>query len=432
MPDRSSITRRTLLQSALFLPTLRRSSSLLAGSVTGGVVSAAADVLTAVPFTSVEVHDEFWAPRMEVNRRVSIWHCFERMRGNEPFGVSKLIEAAAYMLALRRDAELETYVDGRIDAMVAALKPRLADPDLAVRVPGHFLEAAVAYARATGKRAMLDAALTDTRIIDAAFGPGRKTYISEHEGQKIGLIALARDSGDERLWRLAAFLLEARGKPDYPRRGTYAADRTYAQDHAAVVDQREAVGHCVRATFLYIALTDLAAHTGDPRYARAADAIWQDVVFRKMYLTGGIGSIRFHEQFGAAYELPNLSAWGETCGVRAPEPERVGRDVRGLRQRGVEPAPVPAPRRGPLSRRHGARALQRVRRRRVPAGRPVLLPDAAQVLRRLRTVRVDQHALLSTERGAVDRIDWRLLLRAGAPGDLREPVRGQPRVDPAR
>jgi hypothetical protein len=306
MPDPHQFSRRNLLQSALFLPALRR-ASLAFGP------DAAAAALTPVPFTSVELQDEFWAPRMEVNRRVSIWHCFERMRGNEAFGVSKLIEAAAYMLALRRDPELEAYVDNRIDAMVTALKPRLADPDLAVRVPGHFLEAAVAYARVTGKRTMLDAALSDARIIDAAFGPGRKTYISEHEGQKIGLIALARDTGDESIWRLAAFLLEARGTPDYPRRGTYAADRTYAQDHAPVVDQREAVGHCVRATFLYIALTDLAAHTGDARYRAAADAIWQDVVFRKMYLTGGIGSIRFHEQFGAAYELPNLSAWGETC-----------------------------------------------------------------------------------------------------------------------
>jgi DUF1680 family protein len=305
MPDRHQFTRRALLQSAFFLPALRRLSF--------GFGPGAASVLTPVPFTSVDIRDEFWAPRMEVNRRVSIWHCFERMRGNDAFGVSKLIEAAACMLALRRDPELEAYVDARIETMVAALKPRLADPDLAVRVPGHFLEAAVAYARATGKRTMLDAALADARVIDSAFGPGRKTYISEHEGQKIGLIALARESGDERFWRLAAFLLEARGNPDYPRRGTYAADRTYAQDHAPVVEQRDAVGHCVRATFLYIALTDLAAHTGDQRYLRAADAIWEDVIFRKMYLTGGIGSIRFHEQFGAAYELPNLSAWGETC-----------------------------------------------------------------------------------------------------------------------
>ncbi|HEY3883740.1 MAG TPA: beta-L-arabinofuranosidase domain-containing protein, partial [Vicinamibacterales bacterium] len=301
------ITRRALLQSALLLPALR-----LPRFATAQIAGRAGD-RAAVPFNRVEIRDEFWAPRMDVNRRVSIWHCFDRMKGNDAFGVSKLIEAAAYMLTLQADPKLEAYVDGRIAAMVASLQPRLADPDLAVRVPGHFLEAAVAYARATGKPTMLDAAIADGRIIDANFGPGRKTYISEHEGQKIGLMALARETGDDRYWRLAQFFLDARGRSDYQRKGVYAADRTYAQDQAPVVDQRDAVGHCVRAMFLYIALTDLAAHTRDDRYRRAVDAIWQDVVFRKMYLTGGIGSIRFHEEFGAPHELPNLSAWSETC-----------------------------------------------------------------------------------------------------------------------
>jgi DUF1680 family protein len=307
MADQHAMTRRALLQSALFLPVLRHASLPALGD------ARASGGIRPVPLTSVSIRDAFWAPRMDANRRVSIWHCFDRMQGNDAFGVSKLIEAAAYMLALEPDPRLEAYVDGRIAAMVSALQSRLAAPDSAVRVPGHFLEAAVAYARVTGKRTMLDAALADGRIIDANFGPGRKTYVSEHEGQKIGLIALARETGDERYWRLAQFFLDARGRDGYPRRGVYATDRTYAQDQAPVVDQREAVGHCVRATFLYIALTDIAAHTGDERYRRAADAIWEDVVFRKMYLTGGIGSIRFHEQFGAPYELPNLSSWNETC-----------------------------------------------------------------------------------------------------------------------
>ena len=114
-------------------------------------------------------------------------------------------------------------------------------------------------------------------------------------------------------WQLAKFFLDQRGRDDYPRRGEYALDRTYAQDHAPVVKQTEAVGHCVRATFLYIALADLAALTGSGDYAQALRKIWEDATYRKMYVTGGIGSIRFHEQFGAPYELPNLSAWNETC-----------------------------------------------------------------------------------------------------------------------
>ncbi|HEX4566756.1 MAG TPA: beta-L-arabinofuranosidase domain-containing protein [Vicinamibacterales bacterium] len=307
MPDPHGITRRGLLQSLMFLPALPRP----AWAARSSVGSPAG--IRPLAFTDVDVHDEFWAPRMEVNRRVSIRHCFERMTGNDAFGVSKLIEAAAYMLALRPDPDLQGYVDQRIDAMVASITPRLGNPDLVVRIPGHFHEAAVAYARATGKRTMLNAAIADARAIDAQFGPGRRTYISEHEGQKIGLMALARETGDERYWDLARFFLDERGKPDYPRRGVYADDRTYAQDQARVIDQRGAVGHAVRATFLYIALTDLAAHTRDDRYVHAANAIWEDVVFRKMYLSGGIGSIRFHERFGAPYELPNLSAWGETC-----------------------------------------------------------------------------------------------------------------------
>lgn len=308
MPNDHGLTRRSLLLSGLMLPGIGMLRPW-ARAIGGGD----ADALVPVPFTQVQIQDEFWAPRMEVNRNVSIWHCFERMPGNDPFGVSKLIEAAAYMLALRPDPRLETYVDGRIAAMLAAVRPRFTDPDRAVRLPGHFLEAAVAYAAVTGKRSMLDAALDDARVIDANFGPGRKTYISEHEGQKIGLIALYRATGDDRYLHLANFFLDARGQSGYPRKGVYDTDRTYAQDQAPVVDQREAVGHCVRATFLYIALTDIAALTGDARYRQAVDAIWEDAVFRKMYVTGGIGSIRFHEQFGAPHELPNLSAWSETC-----------------------------------------------------------------------------------------------------------------------
>ena len=151
-----------------------------------------------VPLTQVDILDDFWAPRMEVNRNVSIWHCFKKMEEFEDFGSPKLIEGAAYMLAKRSDPKLEGYVDQVIDKLVTQLSPRLTDPDKAVRVSGHFLEAAVAYYAVTGKRKMLDAALEDAKVIDANFGPGKRDYISEHEGQKIGLLELYRQTGHEK------------------------------------------------------------------------------------------------------------------------------------------------------------------------------------------------------------------------------------------
>ena len=303
------VTRRSLLFSTCCLvPGIRVLNALDAPAMT-----ARDYTVKPVPLTQVDIHDDFWAPRIEVNRNVSIWHCFKKMEEFEDFGAPKLIEAAAYMLVKRSDPKLEEYADRVVDRLVTQLTPRLADPEKAVRVSGHFLEGAVADYALTGKRKMLDAALEDGKVIDANFGPGKRDYISEHEGQKIGLLELYRQTGDDKYLKLTKFFMDGRGKDNYPRTGEYALDRTYAQDHEPVVKQDKAVGHCVRAMFLYIPLTDLAALTGRLEYQEAADKIWEDLVHHKLYLTGSIGSIRFHEQFGSAYELPNLSAWNETC-----------------------------------------------------------------------------------------------------------------------
>jgi len=266
-----------------------------------------------VPLTQVDITDEFWAPKQEVNRTVSILHCFKQHEENGRIGDDRLIEGAAYMLAKKRDPQFEAYIDGKIDRTIESLADRIKDPDSSVRVGGTFLEAAVAYFNATGKRKMLDAAIKYADMMDSAYGPGKKTYISTHEGLKIGLIRLFRQTGDERYWKLAKFFLDERGKDSTPREERYAQDRIFAQDYKPVVDQKEAVGHCVRATYLYIPLTDIAALTGEPAYAQADDLIWDDMISKKVFVTGGIGSIRFHEQFGSAYELPNLSCWCETC-----------------------------------------------------------------------------------------------------------------------
>lgn len=299
------MTRRSILIAGSLAPALRMNLSAQAPPHDYPAVP--------IPLDQVEIRDEFWAPRIQANREVSIWHCLERSKNAGDFQLGKLIEGAAYILAKQPDDRLRDYVNARIGELLERMAARMTDPSRALRISGHFMEAAVAWHRYTGDRRMLDAAAGYVDKILSAYGPGKQPYISEHEGQKIGLIALYRATGDTRYWQLAKFFLDCRGRDDYPRRGEYALDRTYNQDHAPVVKQTEAVGHCVRAAFLYIALADIAALTGGVDYRTALRRIWEDAAYRKMYITGGIGSIRFHEQFGAPYELPNLSAWSETC-----------------------------------------------------------------------------------------------------------------------
>ena len=269
--------------------------------------------LRPVRFDRVDIRDTFWRPLMEVNRDVSLGYCFERFQPEEEFHFSKLIEAAGYMMRERPDPALEEEVDRHASALLAGIGSRIRRPEDSVRVSGHFLEAGVEYARATGKRSVLEAATELADQMDAVYGPGKASYISGHEGLKIGLVALYRATGDERFWRLAKFFADQRGLEDYPREGRQARHPEHNQDHAPVVEQKEAVGHCVCATFLYIAMTDLAALTGDEAYLNAVHRIWEDQTWHKTYVTGGIGSVRWHEKYGDAYELPNFSSWHETC-----------------------------------------------------------------------------------------------------------------------
>jgi len=270
----------------------------------------------AVPFARVDTTDRFWAPKQEINRTVSIQHCIQEAekRGGTTIG-GGILEEAGCMIAKRHDAAFEEYIKKRVDATVVRSTAMAGSPGQALRGGGPSPEAAVAYFEATKDRRLLDLAMNAADAADAVYGPGKKGYISGHEGQKIGLIRLFRFTGDERYWKLAKFFLDIRGQAEYQQQssGEYPGEREYNQNHKPVLEQTEAVGHCVRATYLYTALTDIAALTGQPEYAKADDAIWQDVVSRKMYVTGGIGSIRQQEKFGAPYELPNVSSWHETC-----------------------------------------------------------------------------------------------------------------------
>jgi hypothetical protein len=314
-----------------------------------------------VPFTAVHFTDAFWLPRIEVNRTVTIPFAFKKceetkrvdhfvraaavLRGEAladksppgyPFDdtdVYKVIEGAAYTLSVKPDPRLEAYLDGLIEKIAAAQEKdgylyttRTIDPQNPHRWAGserwvrekvdshelynlgHLYEAAVAHYQATGKRTLLDVALRTAELLDRTFGPGKRSIWPGHQITEMGLVKLYRVTGDGRYLSLAKFLLDARG-PD----GTEGAGRTYNQSHRKVVEQGEAVGHAVRATYMYSGMADVAALTGEQAYVDAMDRIWGNVVGRKLYLTGGIGSTSSGEAFGIDYELPNLSAYNETC-----------------------------------------------------------------------------------------------------------------------
>ena len=145
-------------------------------------------------------------------------------------------------------------------------------------------------------------------LLDRTFGPGKQAIWPGHQITEMALAKLYRASGEGRYLDLAKFMLDVRG-PD----GTPGAGRTYNQSHQKVVEQAEAVGHAVRATYMYTGMADVAALTGDASYVQAIDRIWEDVVGKKLYITGGIGATGSGEAFGGPYELPNMTAYNETC-----------------------------------------------------------------------------------------------------------------------
>jgi DUF1680 family protein len=304
----------------------------------------------AVPFTDVSLTDRFWNPRIETNRTVSIPHnckwCDDRERFNDfdraagtcdgkvntaysrDSDVYKLIEGIAYSLAAHPDDDLERYADSIIDRIAAAQMPNgYLNTYYQVNAPdqiwtnirgmhelynaGHLIEGAVAYYLATGKKKILDVAERFTDHIIETFGmePGQKRDVPGHQEIEIALIKLYRLTGKEKYLELCRYFIDARG--DIAIRSSLYG--SYSQDHEPIRKQREAVGHAVRAMYLYSGATDLAACIGDPDLIAAMNRLWNDVVNTKMYITGGIGARHSGEAFGEAFELPNQSAYCETC-----------------------------------------------------------------------------------------------------------------------
>jgi hypothetical protein len=351
-------------------PMLRPSHLVLAGLAIGLCAaplvasrsSPAAYPIRSVPFTSVRLTDRFWAPRVETNRKVTIpfgfrkseeegrLRDFERAAGKRPGAfegkmpfndtdVYKLIEGASYSLQTDPDPQLDRFLDGIIALIAAAQEPdgylttyKTIDPS---RSPadwlkpgpkwalelqgshelynsGHLFEAAYAHFRATGKRSLLEIALENAALLDRTFGPGKRLTPPGHQIVETGLFKLAELTGEERYRTLARFFLDQRGNA-----AGHALNGPYNQDHAPVVQQSEAVGHAVRAAYMYSAMVDVATLEDDPLYREAIERIWADVVGTKLYLTGGLGARHDGEAFGAPFELPNRTAYAETCAAIA-------------------------------------------------------------------------------------------------------------------
>lgn len=175
---------------------------------------------------------------------------------------------------------------------------------------GHMYEAAVVHFKATGKRNFLDIALKNADLMVATFGDGEGKIpaVPGHQIIETGLIKLYEVTGTEEYLDLAKYFLDNRGNPE-----NHDLFGPYSQDHIPVVEQDEVVGHAVRAVYMYAAMTDIAALKNDTAYHKAIDKLWNNMVEKKMYLTGGIGAKHEGEAFGENYELPNLTAYNETC-----------------------------------------------------------------------------------------------------------------------
>ena len=312
-----------------------------------------------VPFTSVRIDDSFWSKRLEINRTVTLPHNFQECektgridnfakaaglkKGSykgyqfNDSDVFKVIEGASYSLQVYPDVQLDHYLDSLI-ALIAAAQEKdgyLYTPrklmDSSYSPPGgkdrwvgekdgshelynlgHLYEAAAAHYLATGKRNLLDVALKSANLICETFGPNGRHEVPGHQVIEIGLCKLYRITGQEKYLRAAKFFLDERGDAK-----GHELIGEYAQDHMPVVEQDSAVGHSVRAAYMYAGMADVAALTGDVSYIKAIDRIWEDVVGTKLYLTGGIGATGGNEGFSHPYALPNLSAYCETCAAIA-------------------------------------------------------------------------------------------------------------------
>jgi len=316
--------------------------------------------INPVPFTAVKVTPgTFWGQRLEASRKVTIPLAFSKCEETGRYtnfsnaaqhlkdpskvfpvgGLSfddtdpyKTIEGASYILQTYPDKKLVQYIDSVLDVIASAQEPdgylytsRTQNPqhphewagdkrwskeeDLSHELYnlGHMVEGAIAHYQATGSRKFLDIAIRYADVVCKEVGPnpGQACVVPGHQIAEMALAKLYLVTGDKKYLDEAKFFLDYRGKT------TITHD--YSQAHKPVIEQDEAVGHAVRAAYMYAGMADVAALTGDKDYIKAIDAIWDNIVSKKLYITGGIGATSNGEAFGKNYELPNMSAYCETC-----------------------------------------------------------------------------------------------------------------------
>ena len=336
--------------------------------VSAGFSHAADYPLKPVPFNEVRITSDFWRPRLVTQRVTLVPFAFERtqpgvehlqaardflagkkVEGHRPHrfidsDLYKVMEGAAYLLQLRDDPELEKTLDGLANLIadaqhengylypshttgVGAAQHMMGDQPYEFIVHshelynvGHMYEAAIAYFRATGKRKLLDVAEKNAVHINKVIFEGDEGYnggkpimqAPGHQEMELALVKLYRVTGKQLYLDMARKFLEIRGKTYVPD-GEGVMAPTYAQQHAPVIEQKAAVGHAVRATYLYSAMADVGTLTGEPAYGEALDHIWGNITDTRMHITGGLGAVHGIEGFGPEYVLPNHDAFNETC-----------------------------------------------------------------------------------------------------------------------
>ncbi len=318
-------------------------------------------------FSTVKVRGGFWGPMLERNRTATlphVWSQCEKEGHLRNFAVAaglsdaafaggperdsnvhKVMEGASYCLAMTPDPQWDARMDQAIERIAAAQEPdgylvsyfSSQAPDQRYKdlhrshelyVMGHLLEAGVEHFRATGKRTYLNLAVRAADHVDTTFRPGRLETVPGHQEIELALVKLYRLTGERRYLDRSRYLVDMRGNKErvqreYGGKPIIEGDRRpgrhrppeYRQDHLPAIEQREAVGHAVRAGYFYAAMADLAMECDSRPHAQAAEALWDDIVGAKLYITGGVGTHQHHDEgFGDPYLLPNDSAYCETCG----------------------------------------------------------------------------------------------------------------------